>query len=165
VYVDWRENVREKQYLKLLEACRGPETKPETSSQVSEWAQARILSLGHAYPVRSVAVSPDGRLGLSGSSDHTARVWDMESRRSLRVLEGHSGGFWSVAWSPDGHLALSGSDDKTVRVWDVESGRSLRVLEGHSDSVLSVAWSPEGGLALSGSTDVDAGIKRQQFRR
>jgi small GTP-binding protein len=100
-----------------------------------------------------VAWSPDGRLALSGSDDNTVRVWEVESGRSLRVLEGHSARVLSVAWSPDGRLALSGSADKTVRVWEVESGRSLRVLEGHSYSVLSVAWSPDGRLALSSSDD------------
>jgi small GTP-binding protein len=151
LYVDWRENAREREYTKLLEACRRPEAKPETALQAGEWAEERSLSLGHAGPVRSVAISPDGRLALSGSADNTVRVWRVESGCSLRVLEGHSDSVWSVAWSPDGRLALSGSADKTVWVWEVKSGRSQHVLEGHSASVVSVAWSPDGRLALSAS--------------
>ncbi len=81
------------------------------------------------------------------------RLWDVESGRCLRVLEGHTGGVSSVAWSPDGHRALSGATDQTVRLWDVADGRCLRVLEGHSRAVLSVAWSPDGQRALSGADD------------
>jgi small GTP-binding protein len=100
-----------------------------------------------------VALSGDGKLALSGSDDKTVRVWEVESGRALRVLEGHSDSVWSVALSGDGKLALSGSDDKTVRVWEVESGRALRVLEGHSDSVWSVALSGDGKLAFSGAVN------------
>ncbi|KAG2154588.1 hypothetical protein DEU56DRAFT_725564 [Suillus clintonianus] len=34
---------------------------------------------GHTGPVRSVAISPDGKHVVSGSSDKTIRVWDIES--------------------------------------------------------------------------------------
>ena len=101
----------------------------------------------------SVAFSPDGRLGLTGSEDTTVRLWDVETGRAVRVLEGHKNRVWSVAFSPDGRLALSGSEDGTVRLWEVETGRAVQVLEGHSGQVISVAFSPDGRLALSGSED------------
>ncbi len=59
-------------------------------------------------------------------------MWDLESGRCLRTLEGHSVGVGSVSVTPDGRRAVSGSWDKTLRVWDLESGRCLRTLEGHS---------------------------------
>ena len=34
---------------------------------------------GHTNEVRSVAVSGDGKRVVSGSSDHTVRVWDVET--------------------------------------------------------------------------------------
>jgi len=74
----------------------------------------------------------------SGSDDGTVRLWDVETGRTLRVLEGHTATVTSVAWSADQRLALSGSDDDTVRLWDVETGRSLRVFEGHT--ARSQAW-------------------------
>jgi len=101
-----------------------------------------------------VAWSADGRRALSGSADRTVRVWDIESGRCLRVLEGHTNNVRSVAWSPDQLYAVSGSSlDRTVRVWDVESGRCLRVLEGHTNEIWSVAWSADGRRALSDSFD------------
>ena len=40
--------------------------------------------------VSSVALTPDGRKGISGSLDNTVRIWDLESGVCLKVLEGHT---------------------------------------------------------------------------
>ena len=89
----------------------------------------------------------------SSSDDNTVRLWDAESGKLLRSLEGHAGSVLSVAWSPDGKSLASSSDDNTVRLWDAESGKLLRSLEGHIRSVRSVAWSPDGKSLASGSDD------------
>src|SRR5206468_1147679 len=85
--------------------------------------------------------------------DNTLKVWDLESGRKLRTLEGHSGSVRGVAVSPDGRRAVSASADNTLKVWDLESGRELRTLEGHSGSVRGVAVSPDGRHAVSASND------------
>ena len=79
-----------------------------------------------------MAVTPDGRRAVSASEDKTLKVWDLESGRALRTLEGHSDWVNGVAVTPDGRRAVSASWDKTLKVWDLESGRALRTLEGHS---------------------------------
>ena len=81
-----------------------------------------------------VAVTPDGRRAVSASDDKTLKVWDLESGRELRTLDGHSADVTGVAVTPDGRRAVSASWDKTLKVWDLESGRELRTLEGHSDA-------------------------------
>jgi WD40 repeat protein len=106
--------------------------------------------------VNDVAWSPDGSMLATGSGDWTARVWDAESGRELRALEGHGFSVNAVAWSADGRLA-TGSADGTARVWDAESGRLLRALEGHTNWVMSVAWSADGRLA-TGSDDGTARV-------
>ena len=40
--------------------------------------------------VYGVAVSGDGRRAVSASADKTLKVWDVESGRELRTLQGHS---------------------------------------------------------------------------
>jgi hypothetical protein len=48
--------------------------------------------IGHRGPVTSVAFSPDGKRVVTGSSDNTARVWDLSGATpAFTVLEGHRG--------------------------------------------------------------------------
>jgi WD40 repeat protein len=84
--------------------------------------------------------------------DRTVKVWELESGRLLRSLEGHTHGVWAVAVSPDGRFIVSGSSDGTVKVWELESGRLLRSLEGHTGGVWAVAISPDGRFIVSGSS-------------
>ncbi len=121
---------------------------------------------GHTDRVDSVAVSPDGRLILSGSSDHTMRLWDRESGRMVRRFPGHFGRVMSVAFSPDGRRTLSGGEDKIIRLWDLRTGGLLRELKGHADWLMPVAFSPDGKLAYStsgasgvGSDGTDFGVR------
>ena len=80
-------------------------------------------------------------------------MWDLESGRELRTLEGHSASVYGVAVTPDGRRAVSASEDNTLKVWDLESGRELRTLKGHSASVYGVAVTPDGRRVVSASGD------------
>src|SRR5262249_51515679 len=68
--------------------------------------EARIFR-GHEGPVRAVALSPDGRLALSGSSDGSARLWDVETGEERRPST-HRRKVASVAFSDDGRYAAYG---------------------------------------------------------
>lgn len=124
---------------------------------------------GHSGHVFSLAFSADGARVLSGSDDHSARLWDVERGREIRPFLGHTDEVLAVAFSPDGKRVLTGSNDRTVRLWDASSGRELRVLEGHTERVSSVAFSPDGHRALSGSWDHSVSLwdldKGQELRR
>jgi serine/threonine protein kinase len=74
---------------------------------------------GHKDSVWSVAISPDGRYGLSGSRDKTLRLWELSSGKCLRVFEGHKNSVRLVAISPEGRYGLSGGGDGTLRLWDL----------------------------------------------
>ena len=105
---------------------------------------------GHQGGVRSAALSPDGKIALSGGVDGTVKLWEVASGRELQSFVGHRGGVLSVAFSPEGKFALSGDSDGTVKVWEVANGRELLSFVGHQGGILSVAFSPDGRFVLSG---------------
>ncbi len=75
----------------------------------------------------SVAYSPDGRHIISGSHDHTIRIWDAKTGTAVgNPLRGHTDEVTSVAYSSDGHHIVSGSCDNTTRVWDAFPSASIR---------------------------------------
>jgi WD40 repeat protein len=115
-------------------------------------ALVRLLT-GHEGVVSSVAVTPDGRLIVSGSYDRTVAVWDLETGARIRQLAGHRDPVSSVAVAPDGRRIASASYDRTVVVWDLESDAHIHRLFGHKDSVSSVAVTPDGHRIVSGSKD------------
>ncbi|MBI4871521.1 MAG: WD40 repeat domain-containing protein, partial [Candidatus Riflebacteria bacterium] len=109
---------------------------------------------GHLGPVNAVAMTVDGRFGISGSSDGTVRLWELDSGQCLRILEGHVGSVAAVAVTPDRRLALSGGEDRIVRVWDLAAARCATTLEGHAGAIDAVALTPDGALAVLGSEDL-----------
>jgi Tol biopolymer transport system component len=120
----------------------------------------RFDLLGHRGSVWSVAFSPDGKRMVTGSSDNTARVWDLSGATpTATVLEGHRGSVSSVAFSPDGKRVVTGSSDNTARVWDLSGATpAATVLEGHRGSVNRVAFSPDGKRVVTGSEDNTARV-------
>jgi WD40 repeat protein len=88
-------------------------------------------------------------LALTGSHDHTARLWDVSSGQGRGILRGHDAGVNSVAFSPDGYLVLSGSNDATARLWDVSSGQERSILREDIFWSTSLAFSPDGHLVLA----------------
>ncbi|VDB96523.1 unnamed protein product [Peniophora sp. CBMAI 1063] len=110
---------------------------------------------GHTGVIRDLAFSSDGKRIVSGSYDHTIRIWDAKSGQMLgKPLEGHTDAIETVAFSPDDKRIISGADDTTIRIWDVDSGlMEGKPLEGHRDPVISVAFTSDGKRIMSGAND------------
>jgi WD40 repeat protein len=108
---------------------------------------------GHTTSVWAVAVTPDGLRAVSGSTDRTLRLWDLESGQTTRTLEGHANNVSAVAVTPDGLRAVSASADRTLRLWNLENGQTLRTLVGHTNWVTAVSITPHGHRAISVSND------------
>jgi eukaryotic-like serine/threonine-protein kinase len=72
-----------------------------------------------------VAWHPDGNLLATGGSDARIHIWDVEAKRSVSVLEGHSQQINFVMFHWGGELVASMSWDGTMRLWQPSPGRLL----------------------------------------
>jgi WD40 repeat protein/serine/threonine protein kinase len=103
--------------------------------------------------VQSMALSPDGNIVATGTWFTDLRLWDAETGREIRKLEGHGEAVAALAFSPDGQWLASGSYDDTVRIWRVENGELIHDLAGHTGDLSSVEFSHDGKYVLSASSD------------
>ena len=137
-------------------------TSPERGFEWYYWQRQLHLELktlrGHTGSVLAVAYSPDGQRIVTGSADHTARVWDAANGKGILTLRGHDGPVSSVAFSSNGRRIVTGSWDKTAKVWDSTNGTRLLTLSGHTNRVFSVAISPDGQSIVTGSVDQTAKV-------
>jgi WD40 repeat protein len=155
-YINWLPSVQEQEYPKLLEACRPP-AKPNGLQSIVARSQTAetIVQLKHNEKIWAYAFSSEGRRAVSAGYDHTLRLWEVDTGRLIRALEGHTAGVMAVAWSDDQQLVLSGGDDgdDTLRLWNAETGECLRVMKGHKGYVKNLAWSQDHSRALSVGSD------------
>ncbi|MEK6288377.1 MAG: hypothetical protein AABO57_21890 [Acidobacteriota bacterium] len=103
--------------------------------------------------VRSVAISPDGRLVACGFLYEGIKIWEVDSGVPMRAMRSHTASVNSISFSPDSQCLASGSRDRTIKLWDVSTGQVIRTLDGHDGEVRAVVFSPDGQWLASGSTD------------
>lgn len=102
---------------------------------------------GHRGVVAAVAVTPDGKMVVSGGYDGSVRIWDLASASEIRTLEG-IGPVRSIAVIPGGSIAIGG-DDGSVQVWNPETGSLHRLRVGGDGKVNVLAVTPDGGTLLA----------------
>lgn len=65
----------------------------------------------HHFSVLQISFNPQGNRLLTGSSDKTARIWDVQTGQCLQVLEGHTDEIFSCAFNYKGNIVITGMGD------------------------------------------------------
>lgn len=99
----------------------------------------------------------------TGSYDTTIKIWDLNTGKELRTIEGHAN-------NPNGHRdgirclqmdeckLISGGMDTTIRIWNWRTGEHLATHRGHHASVIGLHYDSEADILVSGSADHTAKI-------
>lgn len=132
--------------------CADDRNCPLNTRESEAPADKEIVALYHTYhghdgPVLALAISPDGRTALSGSTDMTVRLWDLEKGSVSHKFEGHVNEVSAVAFA-GGDTAVSGGWDNTLRIWDLKAGARKRIIRGFDFYVRTVAVSADGTMLL-----------------
>ena len=124
-----------------------------------QWQCTHTLT-DHQGEITAIALSPDGALIASGSTDKTIKLWSLAGEllytwpgKSFRFLQGHQDRITALQFSPSSEILISSSADGTIKQWDLNSGDLFSSLPGHGWSVAAIALSPEEPLLASGSDD------------
>jgi WD40 repeat protein len=89
----------------------------KTISEISKEHNGRINCL--------IKIS-DGKI-ISGGQDTTIKVWDIEQKKSIFTLNGHTSMIWDIKELPDNKI-ISASDDNTSKIWDLKSQKEICTL-------------------------------------
>jgi WD40 repeat protein len=97
--------------------------------------------------------SPDGRMVVTASEDHTARVWDATTGEPVIPPLLHKDHVRWADFSPDGKKVVTASTDDTACVWDLETGQPAIPPLQHARIVETAQFSPDGSRVITSSLD------------
>jgi WD40 repeat protein len=122
--------------------------RPTCHLELVETLGSRAFS--HAFEIRAIAFSPDGRFAITGGDDQAARIFEVPSGKEVRALPRLRGNVGAVAVARGAETALVAVEgDSSVTVWRASGTESHPTAKPPS----AVALSPDGTRALVGLAD------------
>ncbi|XP_068180545.1 sterol regulatory element-binding protein cleavage-activating protein isoform X2 [Antennarius striatus] len=106
-----------------------------SSEDVISCQLTRSVQCAHQKPI-TVLRAAAGRV-VTGSQDHTVRIYRLEDSCCLFTLQGHAGGVTAVYIDQTMVLA-SGGQDGAICLWDVLTGSRVSHVYGHRGDVTSL---------------------------
>lgn len=103
----------------------------------------------HETEVKCVAISDDGRLGVSGAIDGVIHIFDIRSAKSVQSVQAHQDSVNQLSFTGDNKKLVSCSDDTTAKLREV-GGSEITSLSTVGPASCLLA-DPSGQLVIIGS--------------
>jgi WD40 repeat protein len=107
---------------------------------------------GHSSTVRTIAISPDGKLMASGDDHGDIKIWNWQTRQEIDEINIRLP-VRTLAFSPDSKILVSAGDDCHIKLWNIDTRTEITAFEKHSEPINTVVFSPDGQIIASGSDD------------
>jgi WD40 repeat protein len=107
----------------------------------------------HTQQVNSLGVSPNGQLLVTGSSDKTIRIWEMNSSKLLKQFSFSTEEVTSIAISADGSEVAAGNEVGQIRFWKLTSDDEHTKSNETKEMLNCVAISPDGNRHAAAGKD------------
>jgi len=130
--------------------------------------EASLLSSPHqalsrlSQAVWDVSFHECGDFLVSGSMDHTARLYDINSERCRQVFRGHADSINCVTFQPFTNTVCTASADKSISLWDMRSGLNVQTFRQENNAVNTAMFNARGDMLVSG--DADGSLKLWDLR-
>ncbi len=103
---------------------------------------------------RTLAVNPTVNELAVGYSDHSIRIFDLQTFALKQEWNAHKNSVFTLAYTNGYKTLLSGSRDAHIKAWSVEDNYQLKEdVAAHLYAINNIALSPEGKHFATGSMD------------
>ncbi|CAG8605380.1 14338_t:CDS:10 [Funneliformis mosseae] len=116
--------------------------------------------------IRTLKISPDGKLMASGDRGGNLRVHDLDTFKEMTYQEAHDAEILAIEFT-DGsihdtpYLIATASRDRILHVFDVNSNfKLIQTLDDHSSSITAIKFTNDGGRLISCGADKMSGERR-----
>lgn len=101
--------------------------------------------IGYPGEVLSMAISPDGKTMVIGTSDKKLVLFSVPDWQTIKTIDRKGRDVTAVAFSPDGNYLASGDQDKKVLIFDTKTWEVVQKFKAYDD-VSALAFNFNGSL-------------------
>ena len=107
---------------------------------------------GHTKEVRSVSLNSDAKVCISGSTDETVLIFDLDKNKKQELYESW-GSVNSVSLRSDGLIGISGGYNGKIYVFNTCNRKPIKEIVDHIGVINSVCISSSGEYLVSAGSD------------
>ncbi len=107
---------------------------------------------GHTDYIKVVKISKAGNIFLTGSYDHSVKIWDLSSKNLIMTID-HGFPVENALFSSSGNMVIT-CGGKFIKFWDISVGGSLIYsMQPHQKTITDICFSSNEEYIVTASLD------------